>query len=81
MTPPQVEGRTLSYSEMLRVIGRYMDSHNLGEGRIIETADSFILQGVVLAGDKTGERETYQLSAEDIVDLRMDATAQRGRVF
>jgi hypothetical protein len=79
MNRPQINGRPLSYSEILRVIGRYMDTHNLGEGRIIETGDSIILQGIVVSGDKTGERETYQLSAEDIADLRLDATAQRGK--
>ena len=59
----------MSYSEILRVIGRYMDRHNLGEARVIETNDGFILQGVIQMGERAGERETYQLTADDIVDL------------
>ncbi|MBI4670690.1 MAG: hypothetical protein HY741_03350 [Chloroflexi bacterium] len=79
MERPKIEGRVLSYSEILRVIGRYLDRHGIGETRVIETGDSFILQGVLQTGPRTGERDTYQLSAEDIVDLRNDATAQRGK--
>lgn len=71
----------MSYSEILRVIGRYMDTHNLGEGRIIETSDGIILQGVIQLGPRAGERETYQLTAEDILDLHSDATAQRGKLM
>ncbi len=81
MNRPQIDGREMSYSEILRVIGRYMDRHHLGEARVLETADSFILQGIILLGERTGERETYQLTAEDIVDLRTDATAQRGKLM
>lgn len=79
MERPQFNNRPLSYSEILRVIGRYLDSHSIIEPRIIETDDSFIVQGVIESGPRTGERETYQLTAEDIVDLRNDATAQRGK--
>lgn len=79
MERPIVGERVLSYSEILRVIGRYLDSHAIGEVRVIETADGFIVQGVIQSGMRTGERETYQLSAEDIIDLHHDATAQRGK--
>lgn len=81
MLRPQINGRAMSYSEILRVIGRYMDRHHLGEGRILETQEGFILQGVIQMGERTGERETYQLTAEDIVDLRNDATAERGKLM
>jgi hypothetical protein len=81
MNRPTIDGREMSYSEILRVIGRYMDRHHLAEGRVIETADGFILQGVIQMGERTGERETYQLTAEDIIDLRNDATAQRGKLM
>ncbi|HZQ09158.1 MAG TPA: hypothetical protein VFD70_21450 [Anaerolineae bacterium] len=81
MNRPQVNGKTLTYSEILRVIGRYMDRHNLAEARVIETADGFILQGVIQIGERAGQRETYQLSPTDIVDLRIDATAERGKLM
>lgn len=81
MIRPLIHGRPMSYSEILRVIGRYMDRHHLGEGRVLETKDSFILQGVIQMGERTGERETYQLTGEDIIDLRNDATAERGKLI
>lgn len=81
MNRPTIDGHELSYSEILRVIGRYMDRHNLGEARIIETSDGFVLQGVIQTGGRAGERETYQLTGDDIVDLRNDATAQRGKLM
>ena len=81
MNRPMINGRLLTYSQILRVIGRYMDLHNLAEARVIETGDGFILQGVVQMGERTGERETYQLSADDIVDLSMDAAARRGTLM
>ena len=79
MERPKINDRVLSYSEILRVIGRYLDTHDIGEPRLFETADGFIVQGIILSGPRTGERETYQLSVEDIVDLRTDATALRGK--
>ncbi|MCG3141172.1 MAG: hypothetical protein HDKAJFGB_02387 [Anaerolineae bacterium] len=78
MVRPQINNQPLSYSEILRVIGRYLDTHNIIEPRIIETDDGLIVQGIIGSGARFGERETYQLTAEDIVDLRKDATAQRG---
>ncbi len=79
MERPKLNDRILSYSEILRTIGKYLDMHDIGEPRIFETVDGIIVQGVILAGPRTGERETYQLSVEDIVDLRADFTAQRGK--
>ncbi len=81
MDRPEINGRLMSYSEILRVIGRYMDRHNLGEARVMETNAGFILQGVIQLGERAGERETYQLTSEDIVDLQLDATAQRGKLM
>jgi len=79
MERPKIGGQVLSYSEILRVIGRYLDRHGMGEARVIETGDSFIVQGVIQTGSRAGERDTYQLTPEDLVDLRDDATAQRGK--
>jgi hypothetical protein len=81
MNRPILKGRALGYSEILRVIGRYMDRHKLGEVRLIESSDGLILQGVVQAGERLGERETYHLTADDIIDLHLNATAQRGRLM
>lgn len=81
MNRPDTGGHTMTYSEILRVIGRYMDRHNLGEVRLIETDDGIILQGVVQIGERAGERETYQLTADDILDLHSNATAQRGKLM
>ncbi len=81
MTLPQVNGKPLGYSQILRVIGYYMDRHHLGEVRIVETANGLILQGVLQLGERFGERETYQLTVDDIVDLNNDATAERGKLL
>jgi hypothetical protein len=79
MNRPQVNNKPMTYSEILRVLGRYLDTHNLVEPRILEAADTFILQGLALRGEHTGERLTYQLTEDDILDLYLDATAQRGK--
>ncbi len=81
MQRPELDGRVLSYSEILRVIGRYMDRHHLGEVRMIETADGLILQGTIMMGEQAGTRETYQLTVDDIVELRQNAAAQRGKLM
>ena len=81
MNRPDSNGRQMTYSEVLRVIGRYMDRHNLGEVRLLESDEGIILQGVVQIGERAGERETYQLTAEDILDLHTNATAQRGKLM
>lgn len=81
MNRPTSNGRQMTYSEVLRVIGRYMDRHNLGEVRLLESDEGMILQGVVQIGERAGERETYQLTTEDILDLHTNATAQRGKLM
>lgn len=78
MNHPIVHGRPMTYSEMLRVLGRYVDTHNMSEVRVLEAADTFILQGLSLRGEHAGERVTYQLTEDDVLDLYLDATAQRG---
>ncbi len=74
-----VQGVPKSYSEVLRVIGAYVDRVNLSEVRIIETEEGIILQGRLTEGDRMGQRETYQLTVEDIAVLLIDSQAQRGR--
>ncbi len=71
-------GSTMSFSEILRVIGRYIDSNHLEEMRLIETEDAIIIQGRVTQGERRGEIDTYQLSIEDLAELRQDALLQRG---
>jgi hypothetical protein len=81
MRPPLAGTTPMSYSEILRVIGRYADRSQLVEVRILETDEGMILQGVVRFGERTGQLDTYQLSVEDIEDLRRDAHAQRGKLI
>ncbi len=71
-------GITLSFSEILRVIGRYIDNNHLEEVRLIETDDAIIVQGRVTQGERMGEIDTYQLGIEDLAELRQDALLQRG---
>jgi len=66
------------YSEILRTIGSYVDEANLSEIRILETDEGLILQGLVAHGARAGERDTYQLTVEDIKALLEDARAKRG---
>ncbi len=73
------EGINLRYSQALRVVGSYIERARLSEIRILETDDGLILQGLVTQGEHAGERETYQLSRDDIKDLLFDAYAQRGK--
>ena len=79
MFQQQLGAMNLRYSEALRAIGAYADRANLTELRIIETADSLILQGLVTTGANAGERATYQLTHEDIQGLHVDGFAQRGK--
>lgn len=79
MNRPLVNNRQMTYSELLRILGAYMDSHHMVEARIMEAADTFILQGLATRGEHTGERVTYQLTEDDILDLYLDATARRGK--
>ncbi|MBI5302351.1 MAG: hypothetical protein HY868_09450 [Chloroflexi bacterium] len=68
---------TLPYSEVMRVIGAFIDRSNLTEVKIIETDEGLILQGLVMLGERAGERDTYQLSTQEVWDLLRDARAQR----
>lgn len=79
MRRPKIGNVVLPYSEILRVIGQYIDRANFTEVRIVETDEGLILQGLVTRGDREGERETYQLSPDDIVALFEDAQAMRGK--
>lgn len=78
MARPLIGSKPMTYSEILRVIGHYMDRHSLSEARVLETSDGFILQGVVMLGERAGQHETYQLTIQDVEDLQGDAAAQRG---
>jgi hypothetical protein len=69
----------LTYSEILRVIGAYIDHAKLSDVRVLETDEGMILQGRQMQGEKTGQSETYQLTKEDIETLLDDAKAQRGQ--
>lgn len=79
MNPPLVNNKQMTYSQMLRVLGAYLDSHHMIEARIMEASDTFILQGLATRGEHTGERVTYQLTQDDIVELYLDAAALRGK--
>ncbi len=79
MQRPTHDQKPLSYSEILRAIGQYVDRNNLSEIRILETDEGIVMQGLVMQGDKVGERMTYEVSVEDIQDLFHDSYAQRGR--
>ncbi len=68
----------LSYSEILRALGQYIDRYSLSEVRLLETEEGVILQGLVTQGDKQGQRITYTVSTEDVEDLLQDAYAERG---
>ncbi len=73
--PPE---RRLSYSEILRVIGIYVDRAHMNDVRVLEVDDGMIVQGRVVQGLRAGEIDTYQLSPEDIEELLRDTRAQRG---
>jgi hypothetical protein len=79
MLRPKRGEAPISYSEILRVIGQYVERAHLSEVRILETDEGLILQGLVTRGERSGERDTYQLSPDDISALIADAQAQRGR--
>jgi len=66
MRPPLQGTKPMSYSEILRVVGRFVDRAQLVEVRVLETDEGLILQGVVRVGERTGQLDTYQLSVEDI---------------
>ncbi len=73
------KGNQVSYSEVLRLIGSYIDWNGLSEARILETQEGFILQGRLSHGERVGQIETYQLTAEDIMGLLEEAYARRGK--
>ncbi len=79
MNLQQRGGKRRAYSEILRVIGAYVDRTALSEVRVLETDDGMILQGLVMKGEHAGERTTYQLTMEDIEALLLDALAARGK--
>ncbi len=75
----QVYGNShMPYSEILRVIGAYIDSANLSDIRVLESDEGIILQGRRTGSDGAGHPETFQLTKEDIQVLLADAKAQRG---
>jgi len=79
MRRPKRGEAILRYSEVLRLIGQYIERANLCEIRIVETEEGLILQGIVARGAREGESDTYQLSPEDISALLEDAYAMRGK--
>ncbi len=68
----------ITYSEVLRLVGAYVDEQHLTEVRVLETSEGMILQGLVNQGANAGERVTYQLTTEDMQMLLTNALAQRG---
>ena len=81
MRRPKRGDTVMRYSEILRLVGQYIESAYLSEIRILETDDGLILQGLVMQGEHAGERETYQLAPEDISVLSQDAFAMRGKLM
>ncbi len=77
MRRPKLGSQYLRYSEILRVVGQYVERANLGDIRILETDEGLVLQGLVLHGERAGERDTYQLTPEDILVMFSDAQAMR----
>lgn len=73
------DGVPVSYAEILRVVGQYLDQSNLSEIRVLETDEGLILQGLETQGPKVGERTTYEVTVDDIEALLEDAYAQRGK--
>ena len=74
-----LENYHVRYSEILRAIGSYVDDAHLSDLRMLETDDGLILQGIVTQGKQAGERETYQLTIDDLKGLIEDARAKRGK--
>ncbi len=74
-----LENYAVPYSELFRTLGAFIDQAKLGEVRLLETDNGLILQGRVLEGERAGERETYELTLEDLKALIEDARARRGK--
>ncbi len=68
----------LTYSEILRVIGAYIDRAKLTDIRVLETEEGMVLQGKQVREQGAIQPETYQLTKEDIETLLADAKALRG---
>ena len=79
MRRPKRGEATMRYSEILRLVGQYIERADLSEIRIVETEDGLILQGRVMRGEHAGQCDTYQLTPEDISALLEDAYVQRGK--
>jgi hypothetical protein len=79
MRRPKRGEELVTYSAVLRVVGQYIERANLTDIRILETDDGLILQGSVTRGERIGERDTYQLTTDDISVLIDDAQALRGK--
>jgi hypothetical protein len=79
MQRPIHDRAPMPYSEVLRVLGQYIDRHSLSEFRILETEGGVILQGLVTRGNQQGQRMTFEVTAEDVEDLYQDAYAERGK--
>ena len=72
------------YQDILRALGRFIDSNQYVGIRIIETEDGLIFQGrpAPRSGKaKPGPQiETYLITDNDLQQLLRDAYAQRGHV-
>jgi hypothetical protein len=79
MRRPKGGDKLVSYSEIMRVVGQYVERAHLSEIRVLETDEGLILQGLVTQGEHAGERDTYQLTTDDIGALIDDAHALRGK--
>lgn len=74
-----LENYHVPYAEVLRALGSYIDETHLTDIRVLETDEGLILQGMVMDGVRAGERETYQLTIDDLKGLVQDARAKRGK--
>jgi hypothetical protein len=79
MRHPKRNDGYVPYSEILRVVGQYVERAHLSQVRVLETDEGLILQGLVNEGERTGELDTYQLTAEDIGALLEDAYSMRSK--
>ncbi|MBI5033974.1 MAG: hypothetical protein HZB51_25925 [Chloroflexi bacterium] len=79
MRRPKRGEAIMRYSEILRLVGQYVERADLTDIRIVETEDGLILQGRVMRGEHAGQCDTYQLTPEDLSALQEDAFVQRGR--
>ena len=66
------------YQDVLRAIGRLLDSEGFRSFRLLEHEDGVILQGM-RHGHALRDVETYRLPEQDIQALLRDAYQLRGR--